>query len=107
MKSTKRSNGKKVNLKLKDLKTNKDPRAGMKRGIRPNPDGLQANHNETFLAERNNAMKSSKRNNGKKVNLKLKDLTPDKNPHGGVKASRPSRDGLQMNHNETFLADVS
>jgi len=106
MKSAKGSNGKKINLKLKDLTAKKDPRAGVK-FTRPSPDGLHMNHNETFLAERNNAMKSSKRNNGKKVNLKLKDLTPDKNPHGGVKASRPSRDGLQMNHNETFLADVS
>ena len=73
-------------------------------------------------------MKASKRSNGKKINLKLKDLTPSKDPHGGVKFSRPSpnitqwlllgafwfpwlswlfRDGLDQNHNEMFLADVS
>ena len=51
MKSAKPTNRKKTNLKLKDLKTNKDPRGGMKRGIRPNPDGLSTNHNEMFLAD--------------------------------------------------------
>ena len=76
-------------------------------------------------------MKASNRSNGKKINLNLKDLTPSKDPHGGVKSSRPSvniaqwyllgaflfpwlswlfehgRDGLQANHNEMFLADLS
>ena len=72
-------------------------------------------------------MKSSKRSNGKKVNLNLKDLTPNKGPRGGVKFSRLSPnitqwclvgtflwfpwlfrgDGLNMNHNELFLADLS
>ena len=51
MKSAKPTNRKKTNLKLKDLKTNKDPRGGMKRDIRPNPDGLSSNHNEMFLAD--------------------------------------------------------
>jgi hypothetical protein len=53
MKSAKPTNRKKTNLKLKDLEVtpDKDPRAGMKRGIRPNPDGLQQNHNEMFLAD--------------------------------------------------------
>ena len=52
-------------------------------------------------------MKASKRSNGKKINLKLKDLTLNKDPRGGVKFSRPSPDGLNTNHNEMFLADVS
>ena len=66
-------------------------------------------------------MKSSNRSNGKKVN-------PNKNPRRGVKFSRLSPaitqcclvgafglfpwlwrmiDGLQVNHNEMFLADLS
>ncbi len=66
-------------------------------------------------------MKSANRNNGKKVNL-------NKNPRRGVKFSRLSPaitqcclvgafglfpwlsrlfDGLEMNHNEMFLADLS
>ena len=106
MKLPKRSNGKKINLKLKDLTLNKDPRGGVKFS-RPSPDGLNTNHDEMFLAERNITMKSSKRSNGKKINLKLKDLTPNKDLRGGVKFSRPSPDGLQNNHNEMFLADVS
>ena len=71
-------------------------------------------------------MKSAKRSNGKEINLNLKDLKTNKDPRGGVKFSRPSPnitlwcllgaflwfpwlfgDGLQMNHNEMFLADVS
>ncbi len=73
-------------------------------------------------------MKTSKRSNDKKTNLNLKDLTPSKDPHGGVKSSRPSPnitqwlllgafwfpwlsrligDGLNTNHNEMFLADLS
>ena len=75
-------------------------------------------------------MKASKRSNDKKINLNLKD-SANKDPHGGVKSSRPSlditqwyllgaflfpwlswlfehgRDGLNSNHNEMFLADVS
>jgi hypothetical protein len=72
-------------------------------------------------------MKSSNRSNGKKVNLNLKDVTPNKGPRGGVKFSRLSPnitqlcllgtfcwfpwlsrligDGLNNNHNEMFLAD--
>lgn len=56
MKSAKRSNAKKVNLKLNDLKTNKNPRAGggvkceTKPNRGPSPDtGFQ--HNEMFLAD--------------------------------------------------------
>jgi hypothetical protein len=105
MKSAKPTNGKKINPKLKDLKTNKDPRGGGKKFSRPRPDGLSTNHNEMFLAERNVTMKSSKRSNGKKINQKLKDLTPNKDPRGGMR--RPSRDGTDLNHNEMFLADVS
>jgi hypothetical protein len=52
MKSAKPTNRKKINLKLKDLKTIKDPRGGTKRDIRPTPDGLSTNHNEMFLADR-------------------------------------------------------
>jgi len=52
-------------------------------------------------------MKSAKRSNGKEINLNLKDLKTNKDPRGGVKFSRPSPDGLQNNHNEMFLADVS
>ena len=73
-------------------------------------------------------MKASKRSNGKKINLKLKDLMPHKDPRGSVKSSRPSPnitqwlllgafwfpwlsrligDGMNNNHNEMFLADVS
>ena len=73
-------------------------------------------------------MKTSKRSN-KNVNLNLKDSTPNKDPRGSVKSSRLSpiitqcyllgalswlswlfehvRDGLEQNHNEMFLADVS
>jgi len=87
MKSVKRSKDKKVNLKPKDLKTNKDPRGGGKKFSRPSRDGTDLNHNEVFLAERNSAMKSSKRSNGKKVNLNLKDLTPNKNLRGGIRVA--------------------
>ena len=71
-------------------------------------------------------MKSAKPTNGKKINLKFKDLTPNKDPRRGAKFSRLSpnitqwcllgaflwfpwlfRDGLQQNHNELFLADLS
>jgi hypothetical protein len=72
-------------------------------------------------------MKSANRSNGKKVNLNLKNLTPNKDARGGAKFSRLSRnitqwyllaatflwfpwpfgDGLNMNHNEMFLADLS
>jgi hypothetical protein len=74
-------------------------------------------------------MKSSKRSNSKKVNLNLTDVTPNKDPRGGAKFSRLSPeitqlcllgafcwfswlsrlfgDGLQQNHNEMFLADLS
>ena len=62
-------------------------------------------------------MKAAKRRNDKKTKLKVKDLTPDKNPGGGtcrkaggdVNFSRPSPDraGLEQNHNEMFIADVS
>src|SRR5262249_11747783 len=102
MKSGKPTNPKKTNLKLKDLTPNKDPRAGGKKFSRPSTDGLGQNHNETLLAERNITMKSSKRSNGKRTNLNVKDLTPNKDPRAGVKFTRPTRDGLGMNHNETF-----
>ena len=57
MKSPKPSNRKKTNLKLNDLKTNKDPRGGG--GVRcetkfsrgPSPDYNGNNHNEMFLAD--------------------------------------------------------
>jgi hypothetical protein len=73
-------------------------------------------------------MKASKRSNDKKVNLNLKDSTPNKDPRGSAKSGRPSLnitqwcllaafwgswlnwlfgDGLTNNHNEMFLADVS
>jgi len=71
-------------------------------------------------------MKSSNRSKGKKISLNLKDLTPNKDPRGGVKFSRLSpnitqwcllgaflwfpwlfRDGTTINHNEMFLADLS
>jgi hypothetical protein len=62
-------------------------------------------------------MKSSKRSNGKKTNLKISDLKPNKDPRagGGVKSeTKPSRgpspdhsEFLDWNHNEMFLADVS
>jgi hypothetical protein len=61
-------------------------------------------------------MKSAKPTNGKKINLKLKDLevTTNKDPRGGTcrkaggdKVNRPLRDGLSYNHNEMFLADLS
>jgi len=53
-------------------------------------------------------MNPQKRSSRKKT-LKLKDLKTTKDPRagGGVKPSRPSRDGLNQNHNEMFLADVS
>src|SRR5215472_7520165 len=104
MKASKRSNDKKINLKPKDLTPNKDPRGGVK-VTRPGRDGLSSNHNEMFLVERNVTMKASKRGNDKKVDLKLKDLAPNKDPRAGVKVSRPGRDGLQNNHNEVFLAE--
>ena len=52
-------------------------------------------------------MKSPKPANRKKTNLKLQDLKTKKEPRGGVKVTRPGRDGLWTNHNETFLSDVS
>ena len=76
-------------------------------------------------------MKASNHSNNKKINLNLKDSTPNKDPRGSVKSSRLSpnitqwyllgvflfpwlswlfehgRDGLTNNHNEMFLADVS
>jgi tetratricopeptide (TPR) repeat protein len=53
-------------------------------------------------------MKSAKPTNPKKINLKPKDLTPNKDPRGGAKKfSRPRPDGLSSNHNEMFLADLS
>ena len=73
-------------------------------------------------------MKASNHSNSKKINVNLKDLMPHKDPRGSVKSSRPSpnitqwlllgafwfpwlswlfRDGLDQNHNEMFLADVS
>ena len=105
MKSPNRSNSKKVNLKLKDLTAIKDPRGGVKFS-RPSRDGLQSNHNELFLAEVSRRNEPSKRSNGKTISLQLKDLTPNKDPRGGVKVSRPGRDGLSQNHNELFLADL-
>ena len=109
MRSTKRSNDKKIGLKPKDLTPNKDPRGGAKKFSRPSRDGLQVNHNEMFLAERNIAM--------------------NKDPRGSVKFSRLSSnitqccllgafvwlpwlswlfgDGLNVNHNEMFLEDLS
>jgi hypothetical protein len=54
-------------------------------------------------------MQSAKPTNRKKINLKLRDLeiTANKDPRGGVKVIRPRPDGLQQNHNEMFLADLS
>ena len=49
----------------------------------------------------------SKPTNSKKVNLKFQDLMTVKDPRGGVKVTRPSRDGLTNNHNELYLAEVS
>jgi hypothetical protein len=85
MKSAKPNNRKKVNLKPKDLTPNKDPRAGGKKFSRPSRDGTDLNHNEMFLAERNITMKSAKRSNGKKINVQLKDLTPNKDLRGGIR----------------------
>ena len=59
MKSPKPRNRKKTNLKLSDLKTNKDPRAGgggksvtnPSRGPSPDHFGYPGNHNEMFLAD--------------------------------------------------------
>jgi hypothetical protein len=52
MKSQKPSNRKKATLKIKDLKTNKNPRAGGGvKPTRPGFDGCPTNHNETFLAD--------------------------------------------------------
>ncbi len=57
MKSPKPSNRKKTNLKLSDLKTNKDPRGGggvkseAKPSRGPSPDAPVWNHNEMFLAD--------------------------------------------------------
>jgi hypothetical protein len=49
-KSAKPRNGKKTDLKLKDLKANKDPRGGGTPN--PRPAGLASNnHNEMFLAD--------------------------------------------------------
>ena len=72
---------------LKDLTANKDPRGGAKKVSRPRPDGLNNNHNETFLAERNLTMKSSKRSNGEKINVQLKELTPNKDLRGGIRVA--------------------
>ena len=86
MKSAKQTNDKKINLNLKDLTANKDPRGGMKRDSRPTRNGLSSNHNE----------------------MVLKDLLVKKDPRGGMKRdSRPTRNGLSNNHNEMFLADLS
>ena len=58
-------------------------------------------------------MKTSKRSNGKKVKLNVKGLTLNAAECCLVGAFSLSwlwqmlRDGLQYNHNETFLADVS
>ena len=58
-------------------------------------------------------MKSSKRSNGKKVNLNLKALTLNTAQCCLVGAFSLSwlwqllRDGLDNNHNEMFLADLS
>ena len=59
-------------------------------------------------------MESPKSSNRKKINLKLNDLKPNKDPRGGgdlkseAKPSRgPSLDHQGQNHNEMFLADVS
>ena len=57
MKSATRSNAKKTNLKLQDLKANKDPQGGggtpsttkPSHGVRP--DGRTFNHNEMFLQD--------------------------------------------------------
>jgi hypothetical protein len=105
MKSAKPTNGKKVSLKLKDLEVTpkKDPRGGVK-VTRPFRNGLQNNHNELFLAEVSRRKEPSKRSNGKTINLKLKDLSAKKDPRGGMKRIR---DGLNYNHNELFLADLS
>jgi hypothetical protein len=72
---------------LKDLTAKKDPRGGVKKVSRPRPDGLSSNHNEMFLEERNVTMKSSKRNNGEKINVQLKDLTPNKDLRGGIRVA--------------------
>jgi hypothetical protein len=57
-------------------------------------------------------MKSTKRSNGKKVNLNLKDLTLNKAQWYLLGAAFlwfpwPFGDGLMNNHNEMFLADLS
>jgi hypothetical protein len=61
-------------------------------------------------------MKSSNRNNGKKVNRNLKPLTLNKAQWYVLGAFlfpwlswlfEHGRDGLSSNHNEMFLADVS
>ena len=57
MKLPKPSNRKKTNLKLSDLKTNKDPRGGggvkseTKPSRGPSLAGYPGNHNEMFLAD--------------------------------------------------------
>src|SRR5438876_177259 len=97
MKSPKPSTGKKTNLKLNDLKTNKDQRGGggVKSVTNPSRGPSLAHegdhHNEMFLAE---VMKSPKPSTRKKTNLKLSDLKTNKNPQGGggVKSvTNPSR----------------
>ena len=120
MKSAEPANGKKINLKLRDLQINpdKDPRGGVKVS-RPRPDGLSSNHNEMVLKDL--TAKKDPRGGAKKVSrprpdglssnhneMFLKDLTAKKDPRGDAKkVSRPTRDGLQANHNEMFLADLS
>jgi hypothetical protein len=127
MKSAEPTNGKKINLNLRDLQINpdKDPRGGAKKISRPSRDGLSTNHNEAFLKDltankdpRGGAKKISRptpdglRENHNEMflaerNVTIKDLNPDKDPRGGVKVSRPRPDGMSNNHNEMFLADLS
>ena len=109
MKSSKRSNDKKINLKPKDLTPNKDPRGGGKKFSRPSRDGLQTNHNEMFLAEGNITMKK-----GPRGSVKFIRLSPNITQWCVLGAfvwlpwlSWLFRDGTDLNHNEMFLADVS
>ena len=119
MKSAKPTDGKKINLKLRDLQINpdKNPRGGAK-VIRQSRSGTDLNHNEMVLKDltakkdpRGGAKKASRpTRDGLSTNHNetfLKDLTAKKDPRGGVKVSRPRPDGLQQNHNEMVLADLS